>query len=466
MSDQARVAAPQSEIRKRGAGRAAHNYPGLSLRRNFSWTFVGNVVYAASQWASLAILARLGRPELVGKFALALAITAPIFLLGNLSLRTIQASDAREEHRFGDLLALRLITTSLALFVTFAIAATANFPRETTLVICIVAVAKGFDAIGDIFNGLFQHHERMDLVARALMANGVLSLLAMAVALIAMKSVVWGSAGYAAASLVVLIGYSIPTGLVLLKREKIETWSPLSIVGRPSNDGYAIHHSPPAMRRLLRLALPLGLAASLNSINANVPRYTVERFLGEHELGIFAALAYVVLAANLIASALAQSALPRLSRYHASGDIGSFQRLVSKLLGVAAVIGFIGCFVSAIFGSWILRILYGPEYARFDDVLLWLMIAATLACAGWFLDSSIFAAHRFLDQFRISIAVFVVVGIACGVLVPHHGLIGAAWATCVGMGFQVALKAFVVYFGLLTKTPTPVEFRPSEYHKL
>ncbi|MGI8856402.1 MAG: hypothetical protein ACR2JW_11675, partial [Thermomicrobiales bacterium] len=52
-----------------------------SLRANFSWTFVGNVVYAACQWGMLVVLAKLGSPEVVGQFALGLAITAPVIML-------------------------------------------------------------------------------------------------------------------------------------------------------------------------------------------------------------------------------------------------------------------------------------------------------------------------------------------------------------------------------------------------
>src|SRR4051794_16358727 len=67
----------------------------LSLRANFTWTFVGNVIYAACQWGMLVVLAKVARPETVGNFALALAVTAPVIMLTNLQLRAVQATDAR-----------------------------------------------------------------------------------------------------------------------------------------------------------------------------------------------------------------------------------------------------------------------------------------------------------------------------------------------------------------------------------
>jgi O-antigen/teichoic acid export membrane protein len=43
--------------------------------------------------------------------------------------------------------------------------------------------------------------------------------------------------------------------------------------------------------------LPLGVVAALVLLNTNIPRYFIERYLGEWELGIFAALAYIMVAA-------------------------------------------------------------------------------------------------------------------------------------------------------------------------
>src|SRR5438067_13811448 len=73
-----------------------------SLRVNFSWTMAGNLVYAASQWGILVVLARMGKPEAVGQFSLGLAITAPIMLFAGLQLRAVQATDARHLFQFAD----------------------------------------------------------------------------------------------------------------------------------------------------------------------------------------------------------------------------------------------------------------------------------------------------------------------------------------------------------------------------
>ncbi len=67
----------------------------LSLRRNFAWNLLGETSYSLGQWLLLVLLARLQSPEIVGQFAYALAVTAPVYLLVGLNLRVVQATDAR-----------------------------------------------------------------------------------------------------------------------------------------------------------------------------------------------------------------------------------------------------------------------------------------------------------------------------------------------------------------------------------
>src|SRR3954466_10247547 len=84
----------------------------LSLRRNFSWTLAGSVIYFGCQWAITVVLAKLGSAEMVGQFAFALAIVMPVIALTGLQLRVVQATDAKHEFDFGYYLGLRLLTVA------------------------------------------------------------------------------------------------------------------------------------------------------------------------------------------------------------------------------------------------------------------------------------------------------------------------------------------------------------------
>ena len=55
--------------------------PSPTLRANFKWTLAGNLIYSICQWGMLTVLAKAGNASIVGRFAFALAISAPVFML-------------------------------------------------------------------------------------------------------------------------------------------------------------------------------------------------------------------------------------------------------------------------------------------------------------------------------------------------------------------------------------------------
>jgi O-antigen/teichoic acid export membrane protein len=118
-----------------------------SLRHSFAWTLAGSLVYAGCQWGMLSVLAKLGSPAIVGQFALALAITAPVFMFTNLQLRGVQATDAQSEYEFPDYFTLRCLTMIAGMAIVAGVVAASRYDWTTSLVILLVAVANSNDSI-------------------------------------------------------------------------------------------------------------------------------------------------------------------------------------------------------------------------------------------------------------------------------------------------------------------------------
>lgn len=391
----------------------------LSLRANFSWTFVGNVVYAACQWGMLMALAKLGSPEMVGVFALGLAITAPVFMLSNLHLRTIQATDARQQYQFRDYLGVRLATTTLALLAIAGIVLAIGYPWQTSLTIFAVGCAKACESISDIFYGLLQRLERMDRIAWGMILKGAMSLFALATGVYLSGSVVWGVVGMAGAWATVLAVYDIPQGLSAVR-------------------GASIVHPSAAPRQrmvvalnLAWMALPLGVGIMLVSLSTAIPRYFVERRLGAESLGIFAAIASIQVAGTTVIGALAAAANPRLAQHYADGNVRAFRALLRNLVAIAVALGGIGVLIAWLIGGWILTMIYRPEYGAYNHIFVLVMIAASVGYIGWFVGDAMTAVRRLRAQAFLFLAMTVATVGACAWLIPSFGLTGAALATMV-----------------------------------
>jgi O-antigen/teichoic acid export membrane protein len=413
----------------------------LTLRTNFSWTLVGNIVYAASQWGMLVVLAKLGSPEMVGQFTLALALTGPIVMFSNLQLRQLQATDAKQQYMFRDYLGLRLICTFLALVVILIIILVAGYRWETSLAILIIGLAKLFESISDVFHGLIQNYERMDQIAISLMIKGPMSLLMLGIGVYLTGNVVGGAIGLTVAWALVLICFDIPMGKLILRNN----FQPERKMGESKEEQNRNTNLRPNLnwhnlRDLALLALPLGFVMMLISLNTNIPRYFIEHYLGERELGIFSAISYLMIAGNMVVSALAQSTTPRLAKYYATGRSNDFRSLLLKLLLIGAFLGGASVLVAVIAGRQILTLLYRPEYAKDVNLFVWLMVAAGVGYCASFLGYGMTAARYFWIQTPLFTIVTSISAITCFWLVPKLGLQGAAISFIIGSIIQTVFS--------------------------
>jgi O-antigen/teichoic acid export membrane protein len=423
--------------------------PLVPLRKSVSWTALGNVVFGLGNAGLLMVIARLGSLEMVGQFALGLAVTAPVVDFSRLGLRRMQSTDARGDYRFRDYLSLRVVTSALAVAAVAAVTMVAGYRDLTASVIIAMSLTKAFDSLSDIVYGLFQFHERMELVARSMILRAVSSVLALGAAVYLTGSILDGVLAMGASWAAVFFMHDYPAGRRMAARyDRLPSSAEAERAYSVSGEDRRWRVSRPTMRKLARLALissPLGFAMLLGSLNVNIPRYFIEWHFDERALGLFAASAYLVQAGGLVFNAIGQAAAPRLSRYYEDSLVESYEGLLRRLMRLTMLLGCLFLASSFALGGRALSLLYGPEYAESADVLTWLIAAGVVQYMTMILGHALAAARVFnLQPVVLSFCSVATVG-ACYLLVPRFGLKGAAWA----MGLVLALNLAGYYWAVV-----------------
>ena len=411
-----------------------------SLSADFSWTLVGNSIYAAGQFAILILLTKLVRPELVGQYALGLALVYPVMMLANMQLRSVMNSSARDRAQFGHYLSLRLLTTLLAFAVIFGITRLLQYDWELTEVVLMVGVAYGIETISDVYYARLQLHDRMAEISKSLMVRAVLSVLALAAAIYVTRSVVWGIAGVAVARAIVLFAYDSREGTHILRSRT--KWYLL-------NGELAPRFDAGEQCQLLWRSLPLGIVVLLTTLNSSIPSFFIKHGIGERDLGIFSALGLTISVGNMAVVSLGQSAFTRLSRAYASRNITVFSSLLVVLLTCGAGLGVCGILISKFAGREILTLLFRPEYVERADLLPWIM-AAVLFMAQ-FLGFGMTAAGFYHSQVYLNILANVTLVATCYWLVASKGLLGAILAMLIAAIVQCVASAVILVVGMRTK---------------
>lgn len=406
---------------------------------NFLWMMLANGVYALCQWGMLIVLAKLGSPEIVGQFALGIAITAPVIMITNMQLRGVQATDAKKEYYLADYVAVRLASTAVAFLVILTILYLGNFSPEVFCVTVILTLAKGVESLSDVFYGFFQQHEKMGFLAVSMIVKGLLSVSVLAVIFYVSASLPWALTGLCCVWLAVLALYDVSRVRPLLKTVEGDARTALI---RSTLAAFSDRRQ--FLSRIIVLAFPLGIVMGIISLNANIPRYAIEKFLGARDLGIFAALVYTTVAVNMFILALGQAVAPKMSRCFAAQDMAGFKSILKKMIVINLMIGLIGVFVIFIGGRWILSVLYTPEYAAYSNLFMALMVCAAATGVASAYGYAMTAARQFKLQVPLFLVVLLSTASASYLFIPHYKLNGAALALLISAVIQIAGSALIV----------------------
>jgi O-antigen/teichoic acid export membrane protein len=319
-------------------------------------------------------------------------------------------------------------------------------------VIALVALAKGFEAVSEVFYGALQKVERLGLIARSTIAKSVLSVVLVPLALWLTHSPIAGAAAMAFAWAIVLFVFDARA----LKREfpGVRPWGTLWRTPWRTEGT--------RLKALFLLCWVLGLTALLGALRPNIPRYILEAHAGPAELGMYAALAYFAALGGRVVHSLGQAVSPRLGRYHAAGDSRRYGRVLAGFVAAAAGVGLCAIAGSALLGRWALTLFYGAAYASNLTLFVWLMAAAALEYVCLSLAVGLTAARELKGQVVLLVVSVAVVALGSAIWVPRVGPVGAAWALGLGWVSELGCSAWLTLrvWRRLT-APEPAQALPS-----
>ena len=420
-----------------------------SLRSNFYWTFAGTAIYAICQWGMLSVLSKLRSPTDVGIFVYGLAVATPTYVLAQLQLRSIQATDVTQRFSFCTYLTVRIICVVIASVVILAIVFFTHPDRITMWTCLFFAGGRAAESVSDILYGAMQLNEQMRTQAASMCLKGLVSLALLVIALQTWHSVAGAALGIMIAWTAVLVAYDIPSTARMFRSLHRGGIRPRTVSIRRA-------WSVGEIKPLLRDALPMGLVMFLLSLNANIPRYVLKAETDMKTLGIYAALSYIQVGGMVVVSALGQAAAPKLARLYQFGDMDSFLVLLKKLVGVGGTLGALGVLGVSVCGNMALTLLYKAEYARFQREFVVMSIGSGLMYVTCVLGCGMTSMRCYYQQLVTIGSSTVVLMACCTWLVPRYGLLGAADASLVSSGVMAVLSGIAVLAEMRRKSKVAV----------
>ncbi len=399
----------------------------LNLKGNIGITVVGTIVFAASQWAIVSILAKMSGPTQVGIYALAMSITGPIFALANMNLRAVQSTDVYEQFSTSDYTTFRTLTSISALSIIIVIALLFNKAIEVAGFILVYGIAKFFESFSELRYGQFQKAERMDLVSKSTMLRGLSSLCIFSIT-------------FHLTNNLIASGLSIACcwGLIAFQFDK---WQAKEI-------GYStltntLNFNISNIKSLALKAAPLGFTVFTNTLNVNIPRYFLVEQMGAYQLGIYSALSYFIVAGATLINAMGQSATPRLAKLYAT-NLEGFMSLQIKLLSVALLVSIAALLVALLAGNQILVLFFTEAFITHDHLFPWVMAAGSCMHCSSMIGCGLTAMREFKVQAKLSVLVVLILFACCYPLIKLYGMVGAALAIMIAYIIKFIIACIIM----------------------
>lgn len=366
-----------------------------------------------------------------GKYATVLAFFSFFSAIGDLGLgqvtaREIAKEGADEKNILGNVVGLRLVSSTILIVLAPAAILFFDYPAEVRWGIFIVACASLFSSLSFVMNGVFQKRIAMDRVAMAEFVGKLIQ-----VSLIA--CIVKFDLGFLPIVFSVLIALAFNVLTVLFVSRKFIHFSPKFDIS--------------FWKVFLKESLPMGATAIITFAYFKTDTILLSLFQTSADVGVYN-VAYKIIE-NLVffPAMLAGLILPLLARYFLS-DKKKFLEIANKTFKVFVIIVLPVVLGTVFLARDIVQIISGPEFS--DSIPVLRILAFSLACIffGHFFNMVLIVGHmqKKLMQVLLFVAAFNI--ILNLLVVSRYSYLGAATAAVLTEALVVILTSSLAYRNL------------------
>ena len=157
----------------------------------YFWNLLGNLAASGVSVLYLLIVTRLTSASLADQFSLVWSIGTLWVVIGLFQVRNYHGTDVRQKHSFRAYFQARILTI-LAMIVTLLpylkIIGGNRYTSSVILMAFLMILYRAWDSVSDLFQGLFQQRERMDIAGKTMFYRYSTSTVVLFLALLISKS--------------------------------------------------------------------------------------------------------------------------------------------------------------------------------------------------------------------------------------------------------------------------------------
>ena len=394
----------------------------IEKKKIYFWNMAGSLCNAFASILYLAMITRTLNDKMGDIFSIGFAFAQLMLTVGTFQVRVFQSTDVKDGYDFIDYFVFRITTCIIMIVLSVIYLSLKGYSSEKYIIILLLCVYKMTTAVSDVFEGLFQKNERLDIAGKLLAYNMVLCMIGFMITLIITRNLMYGCIILVAISSVVVIIYGFSNS------KKFE---------RLDFSGYSFKKYIDACKDLFIKCLPVFINGFLILYIFNIPKNSIDDAIEMSALpdGFQAVYGIMFMPANAINLLFIffRPQITQMAFQFADKSYSKMMCVIKRITLYLAIFTVFVCVSGYFLGPPVLGIIYGKDISGFRKQLLMLLFAGGLSTIATLLDNVLTIMRKQIySTVSYAISILSVIFISDS-FVFNHKMTGAAAVFIISM---------------------------------
>lgn len=353
------------------------------FQSNFIWNLIGTTCNAVTSLFYMIFVTRLNGLETAGVFSFAFSNACVLVVIAMYTGRTYQISEKGYSDR--SFVSSRIFTCLLMGIVSIVMQQIYGNTIEKSIMLLVWCCIKMLEALADVWHGVIQKHERLDLVGKSLTLKAFISIGIFVFLDMIKEDIVLASFGVLVSNVIILYVYDYRN--YCKYREKNKKGNNLEVI-------YILKEG----------AFVFGINL-ISTYLVNASKYAINSIGSNQEQAIYGIIIMPATVMVLAGQYLIQPYLVKMSELFSQKNQKDFKMIIYRISGVLIAVGIIGICVAETIGIPILGLLYNTYLASYKKELIMVILGATCYAIFTVYMNALVIMHKNRTQFVVLIVI-------------------------------------------------------------
>lgn len=397
-----------------------------NLRQEYFWNTIGSGAASFVSLIYMIIVTRINGTNVAGAFTLSFSNACMLYAIALYSGRTYQVTETNRSVSDNDFLYHRLSCSILTIIMTFVIALIYKYTGIKLILLILLSISKIIEAISDVYHGILQKNNRLDIVGKSLLVRTVGSILFFVIIEILTKNIILATSLIIVCNFFTLLFIDYRFGAKYKERKKIEKRS---------------------IRHIFVFGFFTFSITLISNFLYNIPKYGIDRYMNNEMQAIYGIIVMPATIIMLINQFVIQPLITILKSSYEDRNKKKFLSYIKKIVLITILTGAFALICGFFLGIPVLELLYGINLNKYLLSFLIIIIGACLYTVSSVLSNSLIVIRKTKIQFYIYILVTIFSYVVSNIIIKKFGFIGASYSYLIMM--ITLLVLYIIAFGFI-----------------